>query len=65
MLCSTLILSIRMQIKCLIIFAAEAIDGDVFPDLSLDELRKMGCPLGYAKKIFRLVEAQRGTPVCH
>ena len=46
------------------LFAANAIDGDVLPDLTDDELKELGLPLGHRKKLLKaIVQLEAPEPV--
>lgn len=44
------------------LFADQAIDGDVLPDLTEDDLVRLGIPLGHRKKLFKAIDALLGRP---
>jgi hypothetical protein len=38
------------------LFSEQAIDRDVLPDLTDDDLARLGVPLGHRKKLFKAIE---------
>ncbi|MEA2916234.1 MAG: hypothetical protein QOJ15_8315, partial [Bradyrhizobium sp.] len=42
------------------LFADQAIDGDVLPDLTEDDLVRLGLPLGHRKKLFKAIDELLG-----
>ncbi len=38
------------------LFSDQAIDSDVLPDLTDDDLVRLGVPLGHRKKLFRAID---------
>src|ERR1700719_576643 len=42
------------------LFADQAIDGDVLPDLTEDDLVRLGVPLGHRKKLFKAIDELLG-----
>jgi len=44
------------------LFAANEIDGDVLPDLTDDELKELGIPLGHRKKLLKAIGELNDIP---